>query len=95
MDITDSSGVQNPLPQPPKAMAYENHPYKGPYRGSQNGTGNCRFVNQGSKEPSYQSSGPKLFPGEGAIQDGGLADSEVPNTTRGLYDKIELEGWIL
>ena len=119
MDITDSSGVQNPLSQPPKAMAYENHPYKGPHRGSQNGTGNCRSVNQGSSEggrtterpvhidsvsgakrkwqlsPCYQSSGPKSFPGKGVIQDGGLADSEVPNTTRGLYDEIGLEGCIL
>ena len=109
MDITDSSGVQNPLSQPPK----------GPHPGSRNGSGNFPSVNQGSSgggrtaerpvhidsvygakskcrlSPCYQSSVPKLFPGKGVIQDGGLADSKVPNTTRGLYDDIGLEGCIL
>ena len=37
----------------------------------------------------------KSFPGKGVIQDVGLADSKVPDTTGGLYDEIGLEGCIL
>ena len=48
MDITDSSGVQDPLFQMPQTMAHENYPSKKRFRCPLNGTGNQRPVSEGS-----------------------------------------------
>lgn len=46
MDVTDNSGVQDTLLQPPQAVAYEYYPYQKLYQGQTNGPGRKRRKGQ-------------------------------------------------
>ena len=61
MDITDNSGIQDPLLQSPQAVAYEGHPYQKPCRGPTNGLGNCKSVSKRSSAGSAITGRPVHF----------------------------------